>query len=378
VTERVANTRFDSIPPLDLKAQYASIQSEIMTAINAVLQSQQFILGPQVSALESEVAAHCGTRFGVGVASGTDALILALHAAGVGPGDEVLLPVFSFIASADTISLLGAKPVFADIRPDTFNIDVDQLERLISSRTKVIMPVHLYGQPADMEPVLALAQKHGLIVVEDNAQAIGAKYKGRRTGSMGQFGCISFFPSKNLGAYGDGGMILTNSEESAERLRKLRNHGSAKKYYSTEQGWNSRLDEVQAAILRVKLRHLDAWGAARRAKAAFYDRLLAGITGVITPAVSSWAEHVYHQYTIRVPRRDHVQEVLAAHEIASTVYYPTPMHLQPVYSSLGYKAGDLPEAERAAAEVLSLPIYPELAENQIARVTEVLARALRS
>jgi dTDP-4-amino-4,6-dideoxygalactose transaminase len=376
--ERVTKTQADPIRALDLKAQYASIQKEIMVAISAVLESQQFILGPQVSALESEVAEYCGTRFAVGVASGTDALVLALHAAGVGPGDEVLLPAFSFIASADTVSLLGAKPVFADIRPDTFNIDADQLARLITSRTKAIMPVHLYGQPADMDPVLALARKHNLIVVEDNAQAIGARYKGRRTGSMGEFGCISFFPSKNLGAYGDGGMILTNSKESAEHLRTLRNHGSPKKYYSTEQGWNSRLDEVQAAILRVKLRHLDAWGAARRAKAASYDRVLSGIPGVVIPAVAPWAEHVYHQYTIRVPRRDHVQESLAAHGIASTVYYPTPMHLQPVYSSLGYKRGDLPESERAAAEVLSLPIYPELTENQIARAAEVLAGAPRS
>jgi dTDP-4-amino-4,6-dideoxygalactose transaminase len=374
----LANTQSGSIPPLDLKAQYVSIQAEIMAAINTVLESQQFILGPQVNALESEVAEYCGTRFAVGVASGTDALILALHAAGVGPEDEVLLPAFSFIASADTITLLGAKPVFADIKPDTFNIDADQLERLITSRTKVIMPVHLYGQPADMDPILALAQKHGLKVIEDNAQAIGAKYKGKRTGSIGEFGCISFFPSKNLGAYGDGGMILTNSEKSAKHLRALRNHGNAKKYYSTEQGWNSRLDELQAAILRVKLRHLDAWGLERRARAASYDRLLSGIPGVIKPVVSPLVEHVYHQYTIRVPRRDHVQEVLAAHEIASTVYYPAPMHLQPIYSSLGYKRGDLPESERAAAEVLSLPIYPELTENQIARVAAALAGALRS
>ena len=378
VTERVTKTRSDSIPPLDLKAQYASIQNEIKAAINAVLESQQFILGPQGNALEAEVAEYCGTRFAVGVASGTDALILALHASGVGPGDEVLLPAFSFIASADTVSLLGAKPVFTDIRPDTFNIEVEQLARRITSRTKAIMPVHLYGQPADLDPILSLAQKHGLKMVEDNAQAIGATYKGRRTGSFGDFGCISFFPSKNLGAYGDGGMILTNSEEDAERLRKLRNHGSAKKYFSTEQGWNSRLDEIQAAILRIKLRHLDAWAVARGEKAAAYDRLLSGIPGVVSPAVAAWAEHVYHQYTIRVLRRDHVQEVLAAHGIASTVYYPIPMHLQPIYSSLGYKPGDLPESERAAAEVLSLPIYPELTEDQVARVAEALASALRA
>jgi dTDP-4-amino-4,6-dideoxygalactose transaminase len=378
VTERVVNTQSDSIPPLDLKVQYASIRTEIMAAINTVLESQQFILGPQVTALESEVAEYCGARFAVGVASGTDALILALHAGGVRPCDEVLLPAFSFIASADTVSLLGAKPVFVDIRPDTFNIDADKLAGLITSRTKAIMPVHLYGQPADMDPLLALGRKHGLMVIEDNAQAIGAKYKGRRTGSIGEFGCISFFPSKNLGAYGDGGMILTNSKESVAHLRTLRNHGCAKKYHSTEQGWNSRLDELQAAILRVKLRHLDAWGAARRARAASYDRSLSGIPGVVTPVVSSWAEHVYHQYTIRVPQRDHVQEVLAAHRIASTVYYPTPMHLQPVYRSLGYKPGDLPESERAAAEVLSLPIYPELIEDQTARVAEALVEALRA
>ena len=262
--EIAANRQSDPIPPLDLKAQYASLQTEILAAIKVVLESQQFILGPQVSALETEIAEYCGTRFAVGVASGTDALILALHAAGVGPGDEVLLPAFSFIASADTVSLLGAKPVFVDIKPDTFNIDTEQLEPLITSRTKVIMPVHLYGQPADMDSVLAVARNHRLKVIEDNAQAIGARYKGKRTGSMGDFGCISFFPSKNLGAYGDGGMILTNSEESAAHLHTLRNHGSAKKYFSTEQGWNSRLDEIQAAILRVKLRHLDAWCAARQ------------------------------------------------------------------------------------------------------------------
>jgi len=377
VTKTMTNTQQDTIPPLDLKAQYASIQGEITAAVNAVLESQHFILGPEVSALESEVAQYCGTRFGVGVASGTDALLLTLHACGVGPGDEVILPTFSFIASADTVSLLGAKPVFVDIKADTFNVDTDQIAKRITTRTKAIMPVHLYGQPADMDPILELARKHNLKVIEDNAQAIGAKYKGKRTGSMGDFGCISFFPSKNLGGYGDGGMIVTNSEEFAKRLRTLRGHGSAKKYYSTEQGWNSRLDEIQAAILRVKLRHLDAWGVARRANAAAYDRSLSGIARVVPPRVASWAEHVYHQYTIRVPQRDQVQKILAEHGVGSTVYYPTPMHLQPVYSSLGYKQGDLPESESAAAEVLSLPIYAELTQEQIARVAEAVAVAVR-
>jgi len=378
VTNTTTSTRLETIPPLDLKAQYASIKQEINAAIQNVLESQHFILGPEVNALESEVARYCGTRFAVGVASGTDALLLALHACGVGPADEVVLPTFSFIATADTVSLLGAKPVFVEIKPDTFNVDVDQLTKHINSRTKAIMPVHLYGQPADMDPILELARKHHLTVIEDNAQAIGAKYKGKRTGCMGDFGCISFFPSKNLGGYGDGGMIVTNSEEYAKRLRTLRSHGSAKKYFSTEQGWNSRLDEIQAAILRVKLRHLDAWAVARRANAAAYNRTLSKIFGVTVPVEASWAEHVYHQYTIRVPRRDHVQKVLNDHGVGSTVYYPTPMHLQPVYSSLGYKPGDLPESERAAAEVLSLPIYAELTEEQIARVAEAVSVALRA
>src|SRR5215472_6625952 len=235
----------EKIPQLDLRAQYLSIQDEISAAINAVLEAQSFILGPEVQALESEVAEYCGTRFAIGVASGTDALLLALHACGVAPGDEVLLPAFSFIATADTVSLLGATPVFVDIQPDTFNINADQLAQRITPRTRAIVPVHLYGQPADMDPILSLAREHGLKVVEDNAQAIGARYKGKRTGSLGDLGCMSFFPSKNLGGYGDGGMIVTNSEQFAARLRLLRSHGSAKKYFSTELGWNSRLDEIQ-------------------------------------------------------------------------------------------------------------------------------------
>jgi dTDP-4-amino-4,6-dideoxygalactose transaminase len=370
-------TSLEPIPPLDLKAQWLSIKNEISAAINAVVESQQFILGPQVQGLEEEIAKYCGTKFAVGVASGTDALLLALHAAGVGPGDEVLLPTFSFIATADSVSLLGAIPVFVDIDPSTFAIDPDQLEAKITPRTRAIVPVHLYGHPADMDPINSVAQHHNLKVIEDNAQAIGAKYKNRKTGGLGDLGCISFFPSKNLGAYGDGGMIVTNSEAYSNHLRVLRNHGSTQKYYATEQGWNSRLDEIQAAILRVKLRHLDDWGAARRKNANSYSQLLKDIPGVVTPVESPWAEHVYHQYTIRLANRNRVQSALAEQGIGTTVYYPTPMHLQPLFAKLGYHEGTLPQAEQAAKEVLSLPIYAELTSEQIHRVVAAIASAVR-
>jgi dTDP-4-amino-4,6-dideoxygalactose transaminase len=374
---QTTKTSLEPIPPLDLKAQWLSIKSEISAAINAVVESQHFILGPQVQALEEEVAKYCGTRFAVGVASGTDALLLALHAAGVGPGDEVLLPTLSFIATADCVSLLGAVPVFVDIDPSTFAIDAVQLETKITPRTRAIIPVHLYGHPADMDPINSVAQRHNLRVIEDNAQAIGAKYKDRKTGGLGDYGCISFFPSKNLGGYGDGGMIVTNSEASSTHLRVLRNHGSAKKYYATEQGWNSRLDEIQAAVLRVKLRHLDNWVVARRKNANLYTQLLKAAPGVVTPVEAPWAEHVYHQYTIRVIDRDRVQSALTEQNIGSTVYYPTPMHLQPVFANLNYKEGDLPQAEKAAKEVLSLPIYAELSSQQIHRVIAAIAEAVR-
>jgi dTDP-4-amino-4,6-dideoxygalactose transaminase len=374
---QTTKTSLEPIPPLDLKAQWLSIKSEISAAINAVVESQHFILGPQVQALEEEVAKYCGTRFAVGVASGTDALLLALHAAGVGPGDEVLLPTLSFIATADCVSLLGAVPVFVDIDPSTFAIDAVQLETKITPRTRAIIPVHLYGHPADMDPINSVAQRHNLRVIEDNAQAIGAKYKDRKTGGLGDYGCISFFPSKNLGGYGDGGMIVTNSEASATHLRVLRNHGSAKKYYATEQGWNSRLDEIQAAVLRVKLRHLDNWVVARRKNANLYTQLLKAAPGVVTPVEAPWAEHVYHQYTIRVIDRDRVQSALTEQNIGSTVYYPTPMHLQPVFANLNYIEGALPQAEKAAKEVLSLPIYAELSSQQIHRVIAAIAEAVR-
>jgi dTDP-4-amino-4,6-dideoxygalactose transaminase len=284
---QTTKTSLEPIPPLDLKAQWLSIKGEISAAINAVVESQQFILGPQVQALEEEVAKYCGTKFAIGVASGTDALLLALHAAGVSPGDEVLLPTFSFIATADSVSLLGAVPVFVDISPATFVIDPAQLEAKITPRTRAIVPVHLYGHSADMDPINSVAQRHNLKVIEDNAQAIGAKYKDRKTGGLGDLGCISFSPSKNLGGYGDGGMIVTSSEAYSKHLRILRNHGSPKTYYATEQGWNSHLDEIQAVILRVKLRHLDNWEVARRKNADSYKQLPKAVPGVVTPGRSS-------------------------------------------------------------------------------------------
>lgn len=366
----------NAIPLLDLRAQFALICDEICAAIDDVIASQQFVLGPQVAALEQEMARYCGRRFGIGVGSGTDALMLALAVHGIGPGDDVIVPAFSFVATAGAVSAVGARPVFADIEPGTFNLDPAQVESKITAKTRAVIPVHLYGLPAEMDRIAELAARHGLLVIEDNAQAIGASYHGRRTGSFGELGCVSFYPSKNLGAYGDAGMILTDSEDLAARLRALRNHGQTGKYVSETQGWNSRLDEIQAAVLRVKLRHLDAWKAARQAHAARYTALLGSLPGVVTPGVPGHAEHVYHQYTIRVPERNRVKEFLAGRGIASAVYYPLPLHLQPLYSKLGCRRGDLPVAERAAEEVLSLPMYPELTPEQLERVAGALAAAL--
>ena len=366
------------VPALDLKAQYASICDEVHVAVEKVLQAQHFILGPEVQELEREVPRYLDCQFGIGVASGTDALILALKACGILPGDEVICPSFTFIATADAVSLLGGIPVFVDIDPITFTMDSSKIEGCITGRTKAIIPVHLYGQPADMDPILDVAHSHNLRVVEDNAQAIGSLYKGRKAGTIGDVGCLSFFPSKNLGACGDGGMVVSNSEDTAKRVRSLRSHGAVKKYFSEEQGWNSRLDEIQASILRVKLRHLDSWTQGRVEKAKLYDSLLKGVPKVVTPTTASWGTHVFHQYTIRVPRRDHIQKFLGERGIASTVYYPTPIHLQPLYGQLKYKEGDLPETERAAKEVLSLPIYPEITEEQLQTVAEAICEAVDS
>src|SRR6267143_3955766 len=310
-----ASPSFESVPQLDLAAQYAAIGREIRAAVEKVLASQQFVLGPEGAALEQEIARLCGVAHGVGVGSGTDALVVALRACGVGPNDEVLLPPFTFVATGSAVSALGAVPVFADIRPETYNVDPAELERRVTPRTRAIVVVHLYGLPADMDPILAFAKSRKLPVIEDNAQAIGASYKGRPTGSMADVACLSFYPTKNLGAYGDAGMVVTNSAEIAARVRTLRNHGQSAKYLSSEPGWNSRLDEIQAAILRVKLGHLANWQRARQGHAAAYNRLFSQIPGVMPPLAPEGFEHVYHQYTIRVEKRDALQKFLSERKI---------------------------------------------------------------
>ncbi|HMD31923.1 MAG TPA: DegT/DnrJ/EryC1/StrS family aminotransferase [Candidatus Acidoferrales bacterium] len=365
------------IPLLNLPAQFEQIQHELREAIEQVLRSGHFILGPQVKAFESEIAEFCGTLHAVGVASGTDALLLALRAAGVGPGDEVIVPAFSYIATADAVSLLGAKPVFCDVLRDTFDLDPAQLKSHITPRTRAVVPVHLFGQMADMDRILPLARAAQIAVIEDAAQAIGATCNGHSAGSMGDYGCLSFFPTKNLGACGDAGMVVTSSAESAARLRSLRGHGTvSNKYISEEQGWNSRLDELQAAILRVKLRHLAEWTAARQAHAAHYARLLRDVPKLTLPHVAPGRTHVYHQFTVRVAERERIQKHLAAAGVPSAVYYPVPFHLQPMFAHLGYQPGSIPESERAAIEVLSLPIYPELTSEQIDRIAAAVAAAV--
>jgi dTDP-4-amino-4,6-dideoxygalactose transaminase len=384
----------EMIPMLDLRAQFETISVEIRAAVEGVLTAQQFVLGPQGEALERKIAEACGVRHAIGLASGTEAIELGLHACGVKAGDEVIVPAFTFIATGSAVSALGARPVFADIEPATFNLDPDQIETLITPRTRAIVAVHLFGLSADMDPILAVAEKHGVPVIEDNAQSFGATYKGRKTGSMGRLGCLSFYPSKNLGAYGDAGMIVTSDEKLAARLRSLRNHGQTGQYLSTERGWNSRLDELQAAILRVKLRHIPEWTAARQAHARVYDSLLADVPGTVLPRVPPGREHVYYLYTLRVggragghtrpndkeneARSDLVQQRLKERGVASVVYYPVPLHLQPLYALLGGKPGDLRVSERAAREVLSIPLYPELTREQIERVArEVRAAVLQ-
>jgi dTDP-4-amino-4,6-dideoxygalactose transaminase len=361
------------VPQMDLGAQYAAIGAEIRDAVTGVLASQQFVLGKQGAALEQEIAALCGVRHGVGLASGTDALILALRAVGVAAGDEVILPPFTFVATGSAVSALGARPVFADVNPGTYNISAAEISKRISSKTRAIVVVHLYGLAADTDSICEVAARHHLPVVEDNAQAIGATYKGRPTGALGDAACISFYPTKNLGAYGDAGMIVTNSAEMDARLRTLRNHGQASRYDSLEPGWNSRLDEIQAAILRVKLRYLKDWGRARGSHAAQYSRLLSGVTQVTTPHVPEDCQHVFHQYTIRAQRRDELQKFLTDRKIGNAVYYPIPLHLQRIYSALGHRVGSFPNAEKAAAEVLSLPMFPELRAEQIERVVKAIA-----
>lgn len=363
------------IPVLDLTPEIETYWNEFITAIQGVLRSGQFILGPNVKAFEEEVAAYLGVKHAIGVNSGTDALVIALRAAGIGPGDEVITTPFTFFATAEAISQVGATPVFVDIDPRTFNINPELIEPAITSKTKAILPVHLYGQAADMDPIMALAAKYNLKVIEDTAQAFGGEYKRRKLGTIGDVGCFSFFPSKNLGAFGDGGLIATNNDEIAELARMLRVHGAKKKYYNEMIGYNSRLDEIQAAILRVKLPHIDKWNEARRQAANRYNELLKDVTGIITPYEAPYGKHVYHQYTIRVTggKRDKVKQFLAEQGIGTMIYYPVPVHKLPVYTNSNCH---LPEAERAAGEVLSMPIWPEIAEETQVHIARVVEDAL--
>ena len=364
-----------AIPLVDLKAQYETIKDEVNEAIREVLESQSFILGPKVAELEERIADYCDVKYGVGVASGSDALLLSLMAIGVGCGDEVITAPFTFFATAGSISLLGAKPIFVDIDPKTYNINPELIEEKITAKTRAIIPVHLYGQCADMDPILEIAGKHGAYVIEDAAQAIGAKYRDREAGSMGNLGCLSFFPTKNLGGYGDGGMILTDDEELAEKLKILRAHGSKPKYYHSVVGCNSRLDALQATILLAKLKHLDKWNEGRRQNAEIYDFLLADMD-VITPHVEGFNHHIYHQYVIRVEDRDELKAFLKEEGIGTEIYYPVPLHLQECYSELGYKQGEMPVSEEAAKHVLALPIFPELTQEQQEQIVKLIGEFL--
>ena len=369
------------VPLLDLKAQYSVIRDEIIKVVLEVFESQYFILGPRVESLETAVAAYCSTGYSVGVSSGTDALLIALMAAGIGPGDAVVTSPYTFFATAGSIARVGARPVFVDIEPDTYNISPKKfyrtLEKLTNterSQVKAIMPVHLYGQCADMDPICEIAAAQNLVIIEDAAQAIGAEYKGRRAGSMGDFGCFSFFPSKNLGAFGDGGIVTTNSEDGYERLKILRAHGSKPKYYHKFIGGNFRLDALQAAVVSVKLNYLDQWSAARQRNAQIYRRLFseAGLERIQLP-VEKESRHIYNQFVIKVPeKRDALRQHLLEYGVGTEVYYPVPLHVQECFVRLGYRNGDFPFAEEAATHTLALPIYPELTDDQLMYVVDMI------
>lgn len=374
------------IPLLDLKAQYESIRSEIDAAIKRVVETQHFILGPEVVGLEKEIAAYSQCKFGVGVSSGTDALLLALMVIDIKPGDEVITTSYTFFATAGAIARLGAKPVFVDIDPHTYNIDPTQIENRINDRTRAIIPVHLYGQVAEMTPIMDLARQHNLIVIEDAAQAIGAEYYSRRAGSIGHMGCFSFFPSKNLGGFGDGGMVTTNDPVLDERLSLFRNHGYRPKYFNAVVGGNFRLDALQAAVLRVKLQHLDGWTTARQQNAGTYHHLFAEARlatdlqtfnadqmGIVLPVEAHERRHIYNQFVIRCHRRDELMHFLKDRQIDNEVYYPRPMHLQECFSSLAHQKGDLPKSEGAAEQTLALPIYPEISQTMQQRVVSCIA-----
>jgi dTDP-4-amino-4,6-dideoxygalactose transaminase len=372
------------IPLLDLKAQYAPIREEIRAAIDRVADAQYFIGGPEVEGLEREVAEYSQCPYGIGVTSGTDALLVALMAIDIKPGDEVITTSYSFFATAGSIYRLGAMPVFVDISLSDYNIRPDLIEAAITDRTRAIIPVHLYGQMADMDPIMEVARRHNLVVIEDAAQAIGSEYKGHRAGSIGHFGCFSFFPSKNLGGFGDGGMITANDAALAHKAKLLRNHGAEPKYYHKLVGGNFRLDALQAAVLRVKLKYLDGWTAGRQHNAARYRRLFveAGLAGedggpssVVLPPEEPARRHIYNQFVIRTARRDAVIAVLKERKIGHEIYYPVPLHLQECFATYGYKPGDLPASEQAARETLALPIYPELTEEMQRAVVEAVTAA---
>ena len=365
------------VPLLDLKQQHAALRDELRAATDRVLDSQQFVLGEEVRLLEEEIAAYSNARHAVGCASGTDALLLALMALDIAAGDEVVTTPFSFFATASTIWRAGARPVFVDIDPRTYNLDPSKIEAAINERTKAIMPVHLYGQCAEMDAINEIAARHRLPVIEDAAQAIGAELDGRRAGSLGRVACFSFYPTKNLGGAGDGGMLSTDDDQLAARLRRLRVHGGETEYIHREVGLNSRLDALQAAVLRVKLPHLDSWSDARRERADTYTQLFAEARlpfDLATPHVREGARHIFHQYVVRVPApvRDSLMEHLKRHGVGTKVYYPVPLHLQECFRPLGYAEGDLPESERAARETFALPVYPELTEEQQRYVVETI------
>ena len=364
------------IPIVDLKKQYESIREEIDSAISDVVQSSQFILGEQVEAFEAEFASYCQSQFSLGLNSGTSALHVAMLAAGVGPGDEVITVGYTFVATAATICYVGAKPVLVDIDPDTCTIDVTAIEAAITPRTKAIMPVHLYGNCADMDPILEIARKHKLIVIEDAAQAHGAEYKGRRAGSMGDIACFSFYPGKNLGAYGEAGAVVTNNKHYVDLIKQLRDQGQSEKYYHTMVGYNYRMEALQGAVLRVKLKHLDDWNGARRRHAEVYTRELAN-TGLRLLTEQSDSKSVYHIFPLFSDQRDDLRDYLRLAGISTGLHYPIPVHLQPGYRHLGYNEGDLPATERACKEVLSLPMYAELSDEVVLRIADTVRQFCR-
>jgi dTDP-4-amino-4,6-dideoxygalactose transaminase len=361
------------VPLLDLKAQYATIRDEVAQAIDEVCESQAFALGPAVAEFEKNVAAYCNSKFAIGVSSGTDALLISLMALGVKPGDEVITTPFTFFATAGSVVRVGAKPVFVDIDPGTFNIDPSAIEEKITEKTKAIIPIHLFGQVAVMELITEIARGHNLAVIEDAAQAIGASRNGTIAGNFGDCGCFSFYPTKNLGCFGDGGLVTTNDEETADQVKILRNHGQDPVYFYRIIGGNFRLDGIQGAVLDVKLKYLDRWNEKRRQNAALYDSLLAD-SPVKTPKIDAGNVSIYHQYTIAAPERDKLREFLAENDVGSAVFYPKPLHLQDCFRELGYKRGDLPAAEKACNEVLSLPVYPELSQDQIEHVAATVLK----